>query len=167
MFYEGKTLSFHDFVRAGWGGTGLAFLLISGGSGLTPPAARPRPSLPLGRERRRYAAPLGIQFAPLGIGFSSRVWGNANTVSHFRAQREKNNPVSGPVWDFLPGRQALQCVQNPPNSPQIEALFFPYSFSFLIYLLSPRQAVASARCAPIGEAVAVCGGAGGGRWPPP
>lgn len=55
FFYEGENLIFPDFVAGGGGAAVLAFLLIRGGerSGLTPPAARPRSSRHLGRERCR------------------------------------------------------------------------------------------------------------------
>lgn len=145
---KGKTLFFVILLAGGWGwGTVLAFLLTRGGergrasagagSGLTPPAARPRPSRHLGRERCREPAPLGIKFAPLGIKFSSRAWEKCRRRS-LRAHREKNNSVPGPVWDFLPGRPGLQCVQKTAQfAPNIGLgfvfFFFPTPFFYLFF----------------------------------
>lgn len=84
-----------------------------------------------------------------------------------RAHREKNNPVSGPVCDFLPGRPGLQCVQkNAQFAPNIGRFFSRLFFSvYFFFHARPWPSLVVAPCARRRIPAAAGGGHGGGRCP--
>jgi len=121
FFTKAKSLFFVILLPGVGGGRNRPRLPVDPrGSGLSPPAARPRPSRLLRRRRGPspappaiHFAPLGIKFAPLGIKLSSRAREKRRRRS-LPTRREKNNS-SGPVRDFFPGRPGSQRALKPAH----------------------------------------------------